>query len=444
MNNALLFASELFSNRAVGQFLTEIPIAVTGSWVKDGHRFSITKEDLDDIVENFQKRGNGQVVVDFEHASERPEVARGGPVPAAGWINALDVREKEDGQGHALWGDVEFTDDTKDLIKKNKYRYFSPAIDWGAADKKTGRAKGATITSAALTNHPFLEELPAITLSEKSGKVVDKMVPGAEAGRSEGTLKDKAKLKIEQASDVSLDQTRVAVTNAIQKTYGGSSLSPLGTFCWVKDFFDTYAIVENDGKLYRIDYDIDGTGNVELSKPTEVQISYEEVPMQQQFRDKKGDEVERKPSADDQEQFQVDGLRPGRGGREEATRRAGQIDEPGTGGGTDVLDATELRDSGANLPRLRLKKMSTGNHAVINTETGRIHGFVSNDDLTAHAKRSADEGKPAAREVMTRTKKLMESPGNETLSYSRAHAQVLMSDENLAERYHKEHTKVLL
>ena len=161
---------------ATGQFvLTELPIAVTGSWVKDGHRFSITEEDLSDIVKNFEKRGNGEVVVDYEHASERPEVARGGPVPAAAWIQKLSIRDSDGGDGKTLWGDINFTDEAKKLIQGEQYKYFSPAIDWGATDKHSGRGKGATLTSGALTNHPFLEELPAIQLSDK-GKILDKMV----------------------------------------------------------------------------------------------------------------------------------------------------------------------------------------------------------------------------------------------------------------------------
>jgi hypothetical protein len=153
--------------------LNEIPMAVTGSWVKDGHRFSITREDLDDIVKNFEKRANGQVVVDFEHASERPEVARGGPVIAAGWIHALTVRDSGDGKKSTLYGEIEWEPDAKKMLRTGKYKFFSPAIDWGAVDKKAGRSKGATITSGALTNHPFLEELPAIQLSEKSGGKIE-------------------------------------------------------------------------------------------------------------------------------------------------------------------------------------------------------------------------------------------------------------------------------
>ena len=146
--------------------LAEIPIAVTGSWVKDGHRFSITKEDLDEIVSNFEKRGNGQVVVDYEHASERPEVAKGGPIPAAAWIHQLSLKHDPKIGKDVLWASVEWTPKAKEMIQGGEYRFFSPAIDWGANDKRTGKSKGATLTSGALTNHPFLEELPAIQMSE--------------------------------------------------------------------------------------------------------------------------------------------------------------------------------------------------------------------------------------------------------------------------------------
>jgi len=53
------------------------------------------------------------------------------------------------------------------MLSTGQYRFFSPAIDWGKEDKGTGQPQGATLTSGALTNHPFLEELPPIMLSDK-------------------------------------------------------------------------------------------------------------------------------------------------------------------------------------------------------------------------------------------------------------------------------------
>lgn len=142
-----------------GKRLFETPIAVTGTWVKSGREFSITRTDIAAMVRNFSKRKNEQVVIDYEHASELPEIARGGPVPAAGWIHALVANG-------ALKALVEWTPDAEQMIRRGQYRFFSPAIDWSARDKESGEPQGATLTSGALTNHPFLEELPPIMLNE--------------------------------------------------------------------------------------------------------------------------------------------------------------------------------------------------------------------------------------------------------------------------------------
>jgi len=173
-----------------GKELYSHPIAVTGSWAKNGHKFSITPEDLRTIVRNFEKRKNDMVVVDFEHASEMPEVARGGPVPAAGWIHSLVIGDLAierlkitQSPDHPIVNSplsaitqspdhpilnalIEWTPQAVEMIRSGQYRFFSPAIDFNADDKETGKPQGATLTSGALTNHPFLEELPAITLSD--------------------------------------------------------------------------------------------------------------------------------------------------------------------------------------------------------------------------------------------------------------------------------------
>lgn len=155
-----------------------LPIAVTGSWIKGDQFFSITARDLSDIINNFEKRKNDMVVIDYEHASEMPEIAQGGPIPAAGWIHELRVRGcsgsakarpecRSDNPGaRVLYALVEWTPEAERMIREGQYRFFSPAIDWGARDKETGQPQGATLTSGALTNHPFLEELPPIMLGD--------------------------------------------------------------------------------------------------------------------------------------------------------------------------------------------------------------------------------------------------------------------------------------
>jgi phage I-like protein len=150
------------SRLALGE-RTRIPIAVLGKYVKDKRQFSITKDDLAVLVENFRKRKTGETVIDYEHASEWPEVAAGQPVPAAGWLQEMD--DAPDAKG-ILWGLTEFTARALDMIAKKEYRYLSPVIAWGARDKTSGEQQGVTLTSMALTNRPFLEAMPAIQLSE--------------------------------------------------------------------------------------------------------------------------------------------------------------------------------------------------------------------------------------------------------------------------------------
>ena len=167
-----------------GKATHEIPICVTGTWVKNNHKFSITADDLKSMADNFEKRKNSQVVIDYEHASEQPDVAKGGPIPAAGWIHALRVssesrvanRAESDSRlatPYSLFASVEWTPEAQQMISGEQYRFFSPAIDWSFPDKITGKSQGATLTSGALTNHPFLEELPPITLTESGVVLAD-------------------------------------------------------------------------------------------------------------------------------------------------------------------------------------------------------------------------------------------------------------------------------
>ena len=85
-----------------GKKVVEIPICVTGTWVKGDHKFSITSKDIDSMISNFESRQNGQTVIDFEHASEMPELAHGQPIPAAGWIHGLRKRQIHDPRTNEL------------------------------------------------------------------------------------------------------------------------------------------------------------------------------------------------------------------------------------------------------------------------------------------------------------------------------------------------------
>jgi Mu-like prophage I protein len=174
--------------------LVRIPLALTGHWTRGASEFSITRHDLESIVRNFGRRQNGEINVDYDHASEMPEVAAGGPIPSAGRIVKMDPPEewkdaigkvqtdKTDGANLAvpaseprfiLYGWYEPTDRARRLIANREYRYISPAIDWAARSKRSGKSLGATLSTVALTNRPFLEEMPPIRLSDPEYRLVE-------------------------------------------------------------------------------------------------------------------------------------------------------------------------------------------------------------------------------------------------------------------------------
>jgi phage I-like protein len=142
---------------------SRIPLAMIGTFYKGRQKFSITKADVARMSENFAKRGTGDVVLDYEHASEEPEVGQGGPVPAAGWITSIDPEPDASG---IVWGSVRFTKKARAMVGAKEYKYISPVINWGVRDRRSGDVQGATLKSAALTNRPVLDGMPAIQLSD--------------------------------------------------------------------------------------------------------------------------------------------------------------------------------------------------------------------------------------------------------------------------------------
>lgn len=139
-----------------------IQLARPGRFFKDGP-FTLDEKVFADIIRNFNATVNHTVPVDFEHATEQPAHAGTIPMigaPAQGWIKAIEMR------GENLFGLVEWGALAKDYIKSGAYKYISPAIRFGAPDKTTGRNIGARLTSAALTNKPFLDGMAAVAASD--------------------------------------------------------------------------------------------------------------------------------------------------------------------------------------------------------------------------------------------------------------------------------------
>ena len=127
--------------------------------------FELTPRVFAEIVSNFE-REHIPIPIDAEHASEAPGTQGSVPVvgaPAMGWIHQLDNR----GDG-GLWGLVEWLEPARSYIKEGRYRFISPAVRFNSRDPKTGSPIGARLSSAGITNTPFLKSMQQLAAKDNA------------------------------------------------------------------------------------------------------------------------------------------------------------------------------------------------------------------------------------------------------------------------------------
>jgi hypothetical protein len=138
-----------------------IQLAKTGTFHSTRYgTFSITRDDLAQMLTNFRTvtpQAPTELPIDYDHLSMDPK--QPGDGKAAGWLKRVELRSK----GEELWGEVEWTPEAADLITNRAYRFVSPSFVKDHTHKD-GRKIGTTLLAAAITNHPFLEGMSALTL----------------------------------------------------------------------------------------------------------------------------------------------------------------------------------------------------------------------------------------------------------------------------------------
>ncbi|MBV0912854.1 phage protease [Anianabacter salinae] len=78
----------------------------------------------------------GELPIDYEHQVDGPRSV--GPIPAAGWIDRLEVRDG------AIWGHVKWTAKAANMIGEREYRYLSPVLIH-RQDRRVVRLIGASL-----------------------------------------------------------------------------------------------------------------------------------------------------------------------------------------------------------------------------------------------------------------------------------------------------------
>ena len=103
------------------------------------------------------ERGGIDLPIDYEHQT-LSATDKAGPVPAAGWIKQLEVREG------SLWGRVAWTPKAAALIAQREYRFLSPVF----RHDKAGRI--VVLEGAGLTHYPNLDLEP---VAHQKGEPMD-------------------------------------------------------------------------------------------------------------------------------------------------------------------------------------------------------------------------------------------------------------------------------
>lgn len=132
-----------------------------------GKPFTLNRAVFEQAVRNFKANKDGRLPIDFEHASEQAPTEGSTPItgaPAQGWI--VDLALRPDGN---LWALVEWGPLARQYIKEGQYRFISPAIHLRMKDRETGADIGAYISSAGLTNQPFLDGMQPLAARADGG-----------------------------------------------------------------------------------------------------------------------------------------------------------------------------------------------------------------------------------------------------------------------------------
>jgi phage I-like protein len=138
-----------------------IQLARTGSFTSSRYgKFSITKDDLSSMLHNFKTitpKNPTELPIDWDHLSMDPK--KPGDGAAAAWMKNLELRD----DGDTLWAEVEWTPKGMDAVENKEYRFISPSFVKNHTHKD-GSKIGTTLLAAAITNHPFLEGMTALSL----------------------------------------------------------------------------------------------------------------------------------------------------------------------------------------------------------------------------------------------------------------------------------------
>lgn len=151
-----------------------IPIARLGAWHHPQYGVvKFTKDDFNSIIDNFKTNVRGyEPPLRYGHNEKGPGI-HDGERALGHMVDAYQTNE-------VLWGVFEPNDSAViDEIEKGQYRYATAEIIRNAVDKFSGKKLGPFLKSHALTNTPFIPNLPR-NIVESSDSLAEVLSDGGE------------------------------------------------------------------------------------------------------------------------------------------------------------------------------------------------------------------------------------------------------------------------
>lgn len=126
-------------------------------------KLDISRTLLNELIKNFEAKVRRiDISLDVDHKASQ------GDTRATGWLEQVQLREAQGDCPAGLWGLTCWTGYGVKFLKDKEYKYFS--IEFGPyEDAETGKKYANVILGGALTNRPFMKQMPAIALGARKG-----------------------------------------------------------------------------------------------------------------------------------------------------------------------------------------------------------------------------------------------------------------------------------
>jgi len=171
-----------------------VQVALVGEWKE--RDMIVTEQRLQEMVNNYEAEGR-DLLFDLDHNS-----IWGGGTKAAGWGKSMRI---DNGR---IIVEMEPTPAGRAAIENKEYRYLSPVYETRRRERNTGKVMTDwRMHSVALTNTPYLQELPAIANNDTNGGKMDELLKLLGVTSEEEA---KAEVKRLQGEIVTLAEAKVA------------------------------------------------------------------------------------------------------------------------------------------------------------------------------------------------------------------------------------------